>query len=285
VERTVKKHRIEFDIIYSHFLRNAFVSLEALKKNKKPFIAAVGENKGFELTKSWLGARKFDELITKISGFVTVSEQIKEKLLSHNIPEQKVIVEPNATDLFIFRKMDKQQFRKKYEIPMNHFIVAFTGNFIESKGPHRVLQAIEGLENVSAIMIGRGPIELKSSQIVFNQRVPGHLVPELLNCADIFVLPTLHEGSNNSIIEAMACGLPIISSDIPEVRSQCDPSFSILVNPMNINEIRDSVVKLAGNQQLRETMSENAMVWSKRFDLNQRASNILEFIESFIHHK
>jgi glycosyltransferase involved in cell wall biosynthesis len=98
----------------------------------------------------------------------------------------------------------------------------------------------------------------------------------------MFVLPTLHEGNNNSIIEAMACGLPIISSDIPEVRSQCDPSFSILVNPMDVSAIRNSIIKLATNAALREKMSANAMAHSKRYDLNKRSKTILEFMKSLV---
>lgn len=282
VRRAVKKHNIEFDVVYGHFLRSIFIALDSLQAYGKPFFVAVGENAGLDITVSWLGKKCFQSYLPKISGFIAVSEQIKEKLQKHRVAESKITVEPNGVDLEVFKKMDKATCRKKYNIPPDLFVLVFTGNFIHSKGPDRVLQAVEGLDNVGVMFIGGGPIKLSGNQILFNRRVPAAEVPELLNCADAFILPTLHEGSNNSIIEAMACGLTIISSDIPEVRSQCDPSFSILVDPVNIQAIREAVVKIRDNGDLREKMSVNAREWVKRFDLNERATRILAFLEKQI---
>jgi len=280
VRRAVKKHNIEFDVVYGHFLRSIFITLDALQACGKPFFVAVGENAGLDMTVAWIGKKRFQNYLPKISGFIAVSEQIKEKLQKHGVAESKIKVEPNGVDLEVFKKMDKATCRKKYNIPPDLFVLVFTGNFIHSKGPDRVLRAIEGLENVGVMFIGGGPIKLSGNQILFNRRVPAAEVPELLNCADAFVLPTLHEGSNNSIIEAMACGLPIISSAIPEVRSQCDPSFSMLVDPMDIQAMHESVLRLRDDSVLCKRMSAHAIEWVKRFDLNERAERILTFIQN-----
>lgn len=282
VRRAAKKHHIEFDVVYGHFLRSIFIALDSLQAYGKPFFVAVGENAGLDMTLGWFGKKRFQNYLTRISGFIGVSEQIKEKLQKHGVAESKIHVEPNGVDLEVFKKMDKATCQKKYNIPQNLFVLAFTGNFIHSKGPDRLLKAIEGLENVGVMFIGGGPIKLSGDQIVYNSRVSASEVPELLNCADAFVLPTLHEGSNNSIIEAMACGLPIISSDIPEVRSQCDPSFSILVNPMDVQAIRKAIVRLRDDEYLFAGMSENAVQWARRFDLNKRAIRILAFLQGQI---
>lgn len=282
VRLAVKKYNIEFDVVYGHFLRSVFIALDALQAYGKPFFVAVGENAGFDMTVGWLGKKRFQNYLPKIAGFIAVSEQIKEKLQKHGVTESKITVEPNGVDLEVFKKMDKAACRNKYSIPQELFVLVFTGNFIHSKGPDRLLKAAEGLENVGVIFIGGGPIRLSGEHIVFNRRVPASEVPKLLNCADAFVLPTLHEGSNNSIIEAMACGLPIISSDIPEIREQCDPSFSVLVNPLDIESIRAAIIKLAENPELRKTMSQKAIAWSRRFNLNERSRKIANFLQTFI---
>lgn len=278
VQRAVKKHNVQFELVYGHFLRNVFIGIDSLEQYQKPFFVAVGEYAGIDMTLAWLGRKKFMGYLSKIKGFIAVSEQVKTKLLTLGVPEQKIIVAPNATDLSLFKKADKNACRLKHGIPLDKFVVLFTGNFIESKGPHRLLKAIEGLENVVAMFLGSGPLKLNSPQIVFKDRVSASLMPELYNCADTFVLPTQHEGSNNSIVEAMACGLPIISSDIPEVRSQCDPSFSILVNPMDIQAIREAIIRLRDDKSMRISMSENAVQWANKFDLNRRTERILAFI-------
>jgi teichuronic acid biosynthesis glycosyltransferase TuaC len=282
VKQAVKKHNISYDIIYGHFLRSTFIALDALEASGKPFFVAVGENAGLDMTVGWLGKKRIQNYLPKIAGFIAVSEQIREKLQNHGVAESKITVEPNGVDLEVFKKMVKAACRKKYNLPHDLFVLVFTGNFIHSKGPDRVLKAIEALENVGAMFIGGGPIRLSGDKILFNHRVLAAEVPELLNCADAFVLPTLHEGSNNSIIEAMACGLPIISSDIPEVRSQCDPSFSILVDPMDVQAIRKAIIRLRDDESMRASMSENAVQWARRFDLNKRAIRILAFLQKQI---
>ncbi|HOF54847.1 MAG TPA: glycosyltransferase family 4 protein [Prolixibacteraceae bacterium] len=282
VRRTEKKYNLMYDVVYCKFIRNGILAIDAIKKYQKPVIVDVGENQLLDLTVKWFTYSRFIDLVNRMDGFIAVSDQVKEKLHNFKIRKEKIIVAPNGVDCLQFRKLDKISLREKFNFPQDKIIIAFTGNFIESKGPDRLLMAIEGLNNIKAIFIGGGPIDLISNQIVFKQRVPAFSVHELLNCADIFVLPTLHEGNNNSIIEAMACGLPIISSDIPEVRSQCDPSFSILVNPMDVSAIRNSIIKLATNAALREKMSANAMAHSKRYDLNKRSKTILEFMKSLV---
>lgn len=282
-QSVIKNHNAGFDIIYAHFLRNAFVAVDAISPQiNAPIVAAVGENKGFDNTIAWFGKTAFLNKLSKIDGFVAVSEQVKSKLINNGVDKQFILTEPNATDLSVFKQLSKEVVRKKHNIPNDRIIIAFAGNLIESKGPQRLLNAVDRLNNIGVIILGDGPVVLRSDKIVFQKRVSGNLMPELLNCADLFVLPTLHEGSNNSIVEAMACGLPIISSDIPEIRSQCDPSFSILVNPVDENALTGAIDKLMVQPLLREQMSQNALNWSKKFDLTKRAERILTFLNRFV---
>ncbi len=281
-KKIIKKNQFTYDVVYAHFLLSGFLATEAIGNDNTPIITAIGESsltKSIDLLKKTYSNKEFEEKLNRINGFVAVSEHLKNDLINHGIDSKKILVAPNATDLSRFRKANKSELRKKHNIPNDTFVLVFTGNFIPRKGPDRVMQAIEGLDNVAVMFIGEGPVEPRGEQIVFKKHVPGTLVPELLNCADAFILPTLNEGANNAIIEAMACGLPIISSNIPEVQSQCDPSFSILVDPMDVQAIRRAVVKLCDDRVLREKMSDNAREWVKRFDLNERAKKILVFLE------
>jgi teichuronic acid biosynthesis glycosyltransferase TuaC len=279
IKRIVKSNKIEFDVVYCHFIKNALLAVEALEKFNKPFVTAVGENRNIELVQKWYNKKTYQKYFDKINAFVAVSEVIKEKLLSLKVDDQKVIVEPNGVDFELFYKRNnKAELREKYNLPKDKFLIVFIGHFINNKGPLRLAKATEGMQDTGLIFIGEGKQNPESPLIVFKQKVPRSQVPELLCAADLFVLPTQHEGSSNAIIEAMACGLPIVSSAIPEIRIQCDPSFSILIDPDDVDQIKNAIHKIYIDKNLQQSMCENAIKNSKKFGVTARAERILDFI-------
>lgn len=281
-KKVVKKNQLEFDVIYAHFLVNGIIAVKALSSLGKPIFVAEGELKNINKRKAYYNPRVYSSLISKIRGFIAVSPQIKNNLIEVGVESNKIIIKPNAVDLGHFYQRDKIEMRKKYGFPLDKKLIIFVGRFVEDKGPIRVLRAIENMDDVGIIFIGTGKQTLESDKIVFKGKVTTDLVPELLSTADVFVLPTLHEGSCNAIVEAMACGLPIVSSDIPEIRFQCDPSFSILVDPMNVNAIEKAIHKIISDENKRETMGKSALKYAEQFEITKRAESILEYIEERI---
>ena len=274
----VKKNDIQFDVVYAHFLVNGFMAVKALADYDKPIFVAEGELKNINLRRTYYNPTVYSNLISKISGFIAVSPQIEDNLIEVGVSPDKIIIKPNAVDFTHFYKRDRIEMRKKHGLPLDRKLVIFVGRFVEDKGPVRVLEAVEKINNINIIYVGGGSQKLESEKIVFKNKVTIDLVPELLSAADVFVLPTLHEGSCNAIVEAMACGLPIVSSDIPEIRFQCDPSCSILVDPMNVGAIEKAIIEIISDENKQEEMSKAALGYSEQFELTKRAESILKFI-------
>ncbi|WP_299523658.1 glycosyltransferase [Winogradskyella sp.] len=281
IRRIVKKYNIEFDFVYAHFMLNGIIAVNALKKYNKPVFVAIGESDLGSFTKRYRGTY-FNQSIKRIHGFIAVSNKLKKQLIGHGISEDKIFMKPNAVDLTKFYKRNKQEMRKKYGLPIDFKLVAFVGRFMPHKGPLRVLNAVENLANVGILYMGSGPQEPNGSSVVFKESVPSYQIPELLSAADIFVLPTQKEGSCNAIAEAIACGLPIVSSNIPEVVDQCDSSFSILVDPMDIKALETAIDSILSNKQGSIEMSKNALEYSKNFEIGERALSILNFIKGMM---
>jgi len=279
VKRVVKRHKIEFDVVYAHFLANAFIAVEALSEYNKPVYAAIGEYNNLEVRKAYYSKAYFSSILDKISGYIAVSPQIKDRLVNYGVDENKIMIKPNAVNSTVFYPRNKQEMRSKYKLPKDKFLIVFVGRFIENKGPKVLLKATENLEGLGLIFVGSGQQVLEGNHIVFKDSVSSKEVPELLSAADLFVLPTWHEGSCNAIVEAMACGLPIISSDIPEIRFQCDPSFSILVDPLDVKAIESAIDSIVSNQEKSAQMAKNALDYSKNFEIGERALSILNFIK------
>ena len=95
-------------------------------------------------------------------------------------------------------------------------------------------------------------------------------------------MPTLAEGCSNSIVEAMACGLPIISSDMPFNYDILDSSNSILISPRDVVGIALAIKGLKDAPQLRASMGMESFVKAQELSFDKRVHKILCIIEQVV---
>jgi glycosyltransferase involved in cell wall biosynthesis len=188
------------------------------------------------------------EIVQNLDGFFVVSPRLREELIEIGASSEKIFLVPNQVDTQRFFRIDKLFSRKILELPIDKFLVIFVGNFIHRKGPDRVLNAISLLEDdVMGIFIGSGDIELESSKVLFKGPVDNSELVYWLNASDVFVLPTLAEGHCNAINEALACGIPIVSSKITDIEWQVGHDQGLLVDPNDIREIANAIKLIQQN--------------------------------------
>jgi len=270
--------------VYGHFWDSAYSGYEYSKKNNLPLFVASGESEiDFEYNKKTIDFCKY------ISGVICVSSKNKEESISLGLTsEKKCLVAPNAINNKLFKKITKSECRDKLGMPQDAFIIAFAGWFIERKGSKRVSQAISLINEgprVYSIFIGEGTEEPDCPSILFKGKVQHDKMPIYLNAADVFVLPTLHEGCCNAIVEAMACGLPIISSDLSFNKDICDETNSILINPKDIEAIKNAIIQLRDKKDVRERLSKGSLKKAESLTIEKRAANIIDFIKEKSNYK
>lgn len=279
VYHTIKKEKINSSVFYGHFIKpNGIIASRLAKKFGKPGYLANGES---SLNIIWdLEKGKLIKELEHLSGVVSVSTKNKNELIESGlVSSDKIGVFVNAIDTNTFYVTDKKKVRRKLGFSEHDFIVAFVGHFIHRKGSIRVSQAIDQLDHVKSIFIGKGPEEPKCKGILHMGPLPHDEICDYLNSADVFVLPTLAEGCCNAIIEAMACGLPVISSNLPFNDDILDDSCAIRVNPENIDEIAAAIQKLKDDADLRASLSKGAVAKAMNLSIEKRAKNILSFME------
>ena len=279
----LKRLKSKPDVIYGHFWNNAIGGYKFAKKYNIPLFCATGEG-NFDVLKPLLVSKHFRPLKDFVSGVIAVSTANKDISIEFGLTtSEKCVVIPNSINANLFQLKDKEELRKKYSIDKNVFIVAFLGAFITRKGSGRVSKAISILNdnNIKSFFIGapQGTGELPDCNgILFKGRLSHNQVPDYLNMADIFVLPTLNEGCCNAIIEAMACGLPIISSDLPFNKDVLNETNSIMINPLNIEEIAQAIKYLKDNPRKRLELSKGALKTAVNLNIDKRAEKIIDFI-------
>jgi len=279
VRRVVTRQKLRPDAFYGHFLYLAGAAAAKIgRESGVPSFPGVGEGEFWTVRK--FGLRRAKRDMDFAAGFVANSSVLKSMLNQElSIPFQDIGVFPNGTDRTLFYPRDKAAMRHKYGLPQGRFLVACVGNYLWKKGSVRVAQAIQGLDGVGGVFMGHGPCPPVGRNVVFNQRVSHDTVPELLSAADVFVLPTVVEGSSNAIVEAMACGLPVVSSHGAFNDDLLTEEMSIRVDPLAVDAIRDAIVRLRDDAGLRRSMAEAALRRSARFDIDERARRILDFME------
>lgn len=274
------RHKIKkADSIYSHFLNPSGIAAAKLgRKMHIPAFVACGES-SFDSGRFAIELYK-KELNEGICGVVAVSEDISKKLIDMNLFNGKPIeVLPNGVDFTEIYPIDRRMARMELGIDQDAFIVAFVGYFIERKGIAELLKAANINKKWNLFLIGKGTLPIEYDNILFQGPVPHNRLNVYLSAADVFVLPTKAEGCCNAIVEALACGLPIISSNLSFNDGILQNEYSFRINPNEITEIYDSVEQLRNNYQLRASMAENALTFGRTLDIGVRAKKILTFME------
>ncbi len=280
VEKVIKKQNLQFDVIYGHFFRSAVVVWRFATTNNVPLFVATGESRIPSIKKP---CRSFsiENFQKSLSGVVSVSTKNKEEAiqLGYATAEQCAVF-PNGVDLSLFKPLDKTECRKQLGLPQDKFIVACAGNYTERKGQSRIVNAVAKLNNpsVGIVLVGRGTEILKSDSILYNGFANHDKVPVYLNAADAYILPTRWEGCCNSIIEAMACGLPIVSSDRSFNWDILNKGNSILIDPDNEDEIGRAITKLYQEKEFRNMLSRKSLEDSQSLSIEKRAKKIIEFM-------
>lgn len=269
-----------FDAVYGHFLLAGGLSAIQIGRIKGiPSFFAYGECSYESEVEEFVGTIKESD-IKGLSGIIAVSTNnaniLKSKSVYNGIP---MIIAPNSVDMSLFYKRDKEKCREELGLPLDKFIVGFVGGFIDRKGDKRLLEAVNGIDNVYAAFAGKGDNPPAGEKVLFCKALEHEQVPVFLNAIDVFCLPTQNEGSCNAIVEAASCGLPIISSDLPFNDDLLTNENSIRINPNSVEDIRKAIIKLYGDKELRNSLSRNIYRDVASFSINGRAARIVSFMK------
>ncbi len=180
--------------------------------------------------------------------------------------KDKIVVIPNFVDTTVFQplRFASASSQKK--------TVLFVGRLSAQKNLKNLLFAIKGLEGVKLQIIGSGEEQKDLERIVLNENVaveflgnkPYEEIPQFLSRADVFVLPSLYEGNPKVLLEAMACGCPIVAtrvSGIENIITHKENGYLCSTDTMSIHDALQTVLE---DEPLQKSMSEKAVLFIQK---------------------
>ena len=279
--------------IYHFFLPKAYIvgSIFTFFSKKKKIMSRRSLNyyhkKYFNIS---LSVEKF--LHKRIDIILTNSELIKEQLVhQENVPKDRIVVIKN----FLKICKNKVSIRNTLKIQKKYVVFAIVANLIPYKGHADLIKACSGIKskNWKLLIIGEDRNNFKkylskkisNYQIVNNIIFTGLLngIPKYLNDIDFIVNTSYEEGSSNSLLEAIAKGLPIIAYDIKPNKEFIDHKKNgFLVKLGCISELTYFISKLINSTSRKKMGNHSKKIFNEKFNLNKSIKQYKSIYKSLV---
>ena len=282
--KTIKPHVVHSQTISIH---NAGLPAFLAKKILKIPYIAWGRGSDIYLYRH---EKQFKRIILKNSNAaIALTDDMKEAM--QNIWNMPICVIPNGIDLEKFNTLRKSKMHSTKIAESDDKVILFVGRLHPIKGLAYLIKAMKIIHQrypkSRLLIVGDGDERDNLNMIVKNSnlnecvtfigKVPNKSIPEYMALADILVLPSLSEGFPVVILEAMACGLPIVATKIrgnQEIIKDWDNGF--LVEPRNSENITEKVLLLLKDDQLRRIIAGKNIEVAKRYSWESVARRVEE---------
>ena len=219
----------DFDLIDAHYFYPDGVAAMMLGKYLSKPVVITARGTDLNLIPSYaLPRRQIIWAAQHAQGMITVCQALKDILVGMGVPDSKVRTLRNGVDLERFHPTDRDQCRA--ELNVSGRVLLSVGHLISRKGHDLVIRAMPSLPEFSLLVAGDGPerhrLEALAAELGVAGRVRflGSVAPadmtRLYNAGDALILASSREGWANVLLEAMACGTPVVASNVwgtPEV--------------------------------------------------------------------
>ncbi|MEG0297170.1 MAG: glycosyltransferase family 1 protein [Clostridium sp.] len=239
------------------------------------------------------------KIINSCEGIITVSEFSKQDIAKEfNFPKDKIFVTHLAAE-DIYRPLSKckckKVIEKKYGIE-DDFIL-YVGGFSPRKNILGIINAFSLINkdvksNVKLVITGRKGISYNNyksrvdelnlgDSVIFTDFIPLEDLPIFYNASELLVYPSFYEGFGLPPLEAMACGTPVIVSNVTSLPEICHDS-ALMINPYNIDELSYAMERVLSDSLLKLTMVQKGLMKSSNYSWELTAKQTIEAYKAMI---
>lgn len=314
--RGLRRHRGQYDLLHFHLIWwGSLLAANWANRKKIPTIyesVLLDSDTPGAISKENFGKLKLHYL-HYFSSILAISDGIAEDYLNYGFLPAQVHMQMNAIDTDLFKPLADpvalHSLRHSFKLPSDSFVLLFTGSLIHRKGVDLLIEAFievaqkapnlflwlvgpkDQAENPSMDKAFVTSLKQKVAEAGLSDRVrfqgliaDRHTLAEAYQAADIFVFPSRKEGLPNVVLEAMACGLPIIASDLPGLKNVIKPNDNGIVVPIDdFKALAQQVQYVAENPGHAQLIGQNAHLYiQSRHGLSAWQKNITGYYHHLV---
>ncbi len=289
----LKLRKIKSDIVHAQSIFSGLTAYLGKKLLSTPYVTYC---RGSDIYLPWPFKKSISNLILRnADAVVALSSDMKRQITE--ISNTRPVVVPNGIEVERFEGLSPEEAREKLGIKNNEKVILFVGSLRALKGVRYLIQAMVIIKqkepNARLLIVGDGPdrqglenlvqkLDLQQS-IDFVGGIPQERVPHYMMACDIFTLPSLSEGFGLACLEAMACGLPVVTTDVgglPDLIKDGENGF--LIPARNVAELARKLATLLESDELRAVISRNNREKAKKYDWSLISHQIEGIYESVL---
>ena len=269
-----------------------------LRKIKNPLLRFFKLYSPHQLLLLYIEKKQFSR--GNFSKIVAVSHQVKKELVSnYKIPEKDVEVIYNGVDIITLNPKNKNEYRdeirNRFDIKSDEKVILFLGTGFERKGLPFLIQAFAKIKDecpkTKLLVVGKdndvqkyidlcGKLRMSNSVIFAG---PQSDVKMFYAAADIFVFPTLYEPFGNVCLEAMASGIPVVTSKVNGVSEIMEGMDNLLLDdPCDIKSMTTKIKSLLIDDVEREKVGINCRKIAERYTMSNNAKHFLKVYNAIL---
>ncbi|MGH8083057.1 MAG: glycosyltransferase [Lysobacter sp.] len=236
----------------------------------------------------------FERAVEHGAHFVAISENSKRDFVHHyGVDASRVTTIPCGVDLNLFKpasRVRKDSVRQRHGLPDKYFL--YVGSIEPRKNLSTLLKAMNSYQGEeSLVVVGASGwlnddvkklMAAAGSRVKMLGYVPLEDMPAIYSLASVFVYPSLYEGFGLPVVEAMGCGVPVITSRNSSLQEIGEGASLLLDNPEDPAEINRALQRLVGDPAFAQSLRENGSARAQHYSLDRQVERHVEFFANLI---
>lgn len=285
--RRVVENQFPIDLIDAHYFFPDGVASAILARKLKIPLVITARGTDISLIPNYaIPLKMILWAADQATAIIGVSRALKERMIELGVDESKITVLRNGVDLDAFRPIDQNSARQKVGSWRGRWLLS-VGHLIERKGHHLIIEALCSLPDTNLAIVGDGPMRAELQALAVRLGVENRVrilgavnqdeLPNYYSAADALVLASSREGMANVLLEAIACGLPVVATPIwgtPEVIAT--PEAGVLTQDRSTSGLVNGIRGLFGDYPDRHKTRK----YAEGFSWNKTTNGLIELFRS-----